>query len=86
MTVLPMLFVTTTTLTAGGQMIPQFLRLIELGPAKGGWSLLKGGLNIGLMVFVMACVLTLLLQALARWVAVWRGLVPTRSAKSEPRP
>src|SRR5581483_11860217 len=77
-TLLPMLFVTATTLTAGGQMLPQFLRLIELGPAKGGWSVLKGGLNIGLMLFVIVCVLALLLQALARWVAVARGLVPQR--------
>jgi carbon starvation protein len=78
-TLLPMVFVTTTTLTAGGQMIPQFINLTRLGPEKGGWSALKGGLNVGLMVFVIACVLALLLQALARWVAVARGLVPARA-------
>jgi carbon starvation protein len=82
-TLLPMLFVTTTTMTAGVQMIPQFMGLV----GQGTWSPLKGFLNIGLMVFVMACVLALLLYAVARWVAVARGLVPVRpdapaSAKS----
>lgn len=67
-TLLPMLFVTATTLTAGVQMIPQFAGLVQ----SGVWSPLKGGLNIGLMVFVMACVAVLLLQAAARWLTVGR--------------
>jgi hypothetical protein len=42
-------------------------------------------LNVGLMVFVIACVAALLLQALARWLAVGRGLVPVRpEAPPEP--
>ncbi len=73
-TLLPMLFVTATTLTAGVQMIPQFLALV----GRNVWSPLKGGLNIGLMVFVMACVAALLLYAAARWIAVLRGVVPIR--------
>jgi carbon starvation protein len=73
-TLLPMLFVTATTLTAGAIMVPQFLRMI--GP--GGWSVTKGALNVGLMVFVIACVVALLLLALGRWLLVWRGLVPVR--------
>jgi carbon starvation protein len=77
-TLLPMLFVTTTTVTAGSQMIPQFMRLIELGPDRGGWGALKGGLNIALMVFVMTCVAALLLIAVARWLGVARGVIPTR--------
>jgi carbon starvation protein len=72
-TVLPMLFVTATTVTAGAKMIPQFLQLVD----RGVWSPLKGYLNVGLMVFVMACVGALLLLALSRWLAVARGLVPT---------
>jgi carbon starvation protein len=66
---LPMLFVTTTTMTAGSQMIPRFLDLVHEGQA------LKGGLNLALMVFVMACVGLLLLQAASRWIAVASGLV-----------
>src|SRR5262245_7156316 len=71
----PMLFVTATTMTAAFQMIPQFMALTS----AGRWSPLKGGLNIGLMVFVMACVLALLIYSAGRWLAVWRGLVPIRT-------
>jgi carbon starvation protein len=74
-TVVPMLFVTATTLTAGAQMIPQFLRRVD----SGAWGPVKGYLNVGLMVFVMSCVGALLLMAMARWVAVARGLVPIRA-------
>jgi carbon starvation protein len=81
-TLLPMLFVTTTTLTAGGQMLPQFMRRIE----AGDWSPLKGGLNIGLMLFVILSVLTLLLMAAARWVAVARGVTPVRGPDEEAVP
>src|SRR5690606_6675660 len=60
-TLLPMLFVSATTLTAGAQMIPQFMRLVS----GGVWSPLKGVLNIGLIVFVISCVAALLLQAIS---------------------
>jgi carbon starvation protein len=73
-TLLPMLFVTTTTMWAGMQMLPQFYAKID----NGSWHPLKGGLNIALMVFVMLCVATLLLQAVSRWVLVLRGVVPVR--------
>src|SRR5262249_12659764 len=73
-TLLPMAFVTVTTMTAASQMIPQFVGFMQ----RGQWSGLKGGLNIFLMVFVIACVLALLVQAVARWVAVLRGIVPVR--------
>ena len=36
----------------------------------------KGVLNVGLMVFVIACVLTLLLMAAARWIVVVRSPKP----------
>jgi carbon starvation protein len=70
-TLLPMLFVTTTTMSAGGLMIRQFAAFFERSP-------LKWGLNIALMVFVMVCVMTLLLIAVARWIAVLGGKVPVR--------
>ncbi len=72
-----MLFVTTTTLTAGAQMIPQFMNLIH----QGVWGPLKGALNIGLMVFVMACVAALLLLAVSRWLAVARSVIATRRGR-----
>ena len=77
-TLLPMLFVTATTLTAGVQMIPQFLARASLADPQFRWSPLKTTLNIGLMVFVMTCVAALLVLATARWLAVLRGLVPIR--------
>jgi carbon starvation protein len=71
-TLLPMLFVIATTMTAAGEMIPQFVKLVQVGQ----WSLLKGGLNIGLTVFVTACVWMLLLIAAGRWIAVARSPKP----------
>jgi carbon starvation protein len=69
LTLLPMLFVIATTMTAAGEMIPQFVKFVQLGQ----WSLLKGALNIGLTAFVTACVWMLLLIAAGRWIAVLRA-------------
>jgi carbon starvation protein len=73
LTILPMLFVTATTMTAGAEMVGfQFPAMIQAGQV---W---KGYLNIALTVFVMASVGTLLLLAVSRWVVVLGGAVPTR--------
>ncbi len=72
-TLLPMLFVLSTTLTAAYQMgTYQFPALIQ------GGQVLKGALSMAMMVFVVTCVLTLLLLATARQLAVARGLIPVR--------
>jgi carbon starvation protein len=72
-TLLPMLFVTTTTMTAGAQMIGvQFPDLIQRGQA------LTGYLSIVFAVFVIACVGMLLVLAVSRWVAVVSGMVPAQ--------
>jgi carbon starvation protein len=72
-TVLPMLFVTATTLTAGAEMVRhRFPALISQGQVA------KGVLNLVLTVFVMACVAALLLMAASRWVLVARGALPVR--------
>jgi carbon starvation protein len=70
-TLIPMLFVTATTMTAGTQMLIQFIQMTN----DGRWSPLKGVLNISLTVFVIACVAALLLMAAARWVGVLTGMV-----------
>jgi carbon starvation protein len=76
-TVLPMLFVTATTMTAGVEMVgSQFPEMIAAGQV---W---KGVLNIALTVFVVACVLLLLFLAAGRWLTVLLGLAPT-PARSE---
>jgi carbon starvation protein len=72
-TLLPMIFVITTTMTAGVQMCSgKFLDLIRQGKV---WT---GVLNLGLTIFVMTCVATLLILAVSRWVLVARGIVPVR--------
>jgi carbon starvation protein len=68
-TILPMLFVTSTTMTAGTQIVfAQF---------KAGS--ITGYLNVSLTIFVMTSVATLLLIASSRWVGVITGLIPLRT-------
>jgi carbon starvation protein len=64
-TLLPMLFVTTTTMTAGYLMAQQFVRMNSV----------RGYLNLGLTLFVVLSVALLLLLAVSRWIAVSSGLV-----------
>ncbi len=91
-TILPMLFVTATTMTAGVQMVgSQFpgmiakgQRLVEVGQqlsdaaqvARGNQLMVSGLLSIVFAVFVIASVGTLLLMAASRWVAVLGGFIP----------
>jgi carbon starvation protein len=71
LTILPMLFVTATTMTAGAEMISgTFVPLIQ------AHQVLKGTLNLGLTIFVMVTVGTVVLMAAARWLAVLGGMVP----------
>jgi len=62
-TVLPMLFVTTTTLSAG-------TKVVAAQSARGNTI---GYVNAGLTIFVIACVCTILLWATARCLSVWFG-------------
>jgi carbon starvation protein len=73
-TLLPMIFVTATTMTAGAQMVGiQFPSMIQAGQV---WT---GVLNIALTIFVITCVGLLLLLAVSRWIGVLSGMiVPTR--------
>ena len=90
LTLLPMLFVTTTTMTAGLTMLRLFLAQAS-GPQ--GWI---GALNFSLTLFVILSVMTLLLMAASRWIAVISGVIlptteapgvqPVGLAASEPEP
>jgi carbon starvation protein len=72
-TVLPMLFVCATTLTAGAEMVGRrFPKLIADGQVA------KGALNLAMTIFVMACVAVLLLLAVTRWLLVAKGVIPVR--------
>ena len=65
-TLLPMLFVTTTTLTAGKIMIGK-----QLADIQAEKNVTINALNMGLTIFVIASVCTLVVMAAARWGAVW---------------
>ena len=72
-TLLPMLFVVSTTMTAGVKMVGiAFPKMYAEGQT------VKAVLCIVLTVFVIVSVMTLLLLAVSRWVAVLGGLVPAR--------
>ncbi|MBX9584318.1 MAG: carbon starvation protein A [Gemmataceae bacterium] len=89
-TVVPMLFVMTTTLTAAYRLVNGLFAgmiedgrvLIEKGSAEAGRKLaLTGYLSAGLTVFVVSCVCVLVLWAAARWVVVWRTGAGERPAR-----
>jgi carbon starvation protein len=92
-TILPMVFVTVTTMTAGAEMVgSQFPAKIEQGQilmdrgkeALGSDMVLTGYLSIAFAVFIITCVALLLLIAVSRWIAVVAGKIPTRQEALSP--
>ena len=81
-TLLPMLFVITTTMTAGSNMAMQFMgRMAPTTLADGTVvpaDVLKWGMNLGLTLFVMVSVGLVVLMGAARWFGVWGGMVAPR--------
>jgi carbon starvation protein len=75
-TIVPMLFVTTTTLTAAYEMVT--LRFPALIASQVQNEVIRGVLSLVLTVFVVACVLNLLLLCVSRWVLVGAGVISTR--------
>jgi carbon starvation protein len=73
-TILPMIFVTATTMTAGAQLIGS-----HWPPLYRQGRGLQATLNIGLTVFVIASVGSLMILAISRWIVVL-----TRSAPKAP--
>ncbi len=73
LTVLPMLWLMTTTVTAGTQLLfSRFPQEIAEG------SVTNGRLGIALTAFVMLTTLSVVAWAMVRWVGVVGGLVPIR--------
>jgi len=69
-TLLPMLFVaTTTSTTAYYEITGKFRNMIKAGEVVRGW------LNIGLTVMLLVCVAVILVSAVSRWVAGTRSEV-----------
>ncbi len=78
-TVLPMLFVTVTTLTAAREMVwSRFLPSLSRQE-----QVLKNGLSLTMTVFVVVCVSALLLLAVSRWFLVLSGKAPVRRDDSD---
>jgi carbon starvation protein len=85
-TIVPMLWVLSTTLTAAKVLVlerfPQLIELgqkaLEAGDKTGHQKVITGYLNISLTLFVVTCVLALFVWSLARWIAVAMGAVKTR--------
>jgi len=77
LTIIPMLFVIASTMTAGYQMIAgKFLGMVSLGRSQNNQALLiQGILNIALTAFMIAAVIIILSQAVTRWVG-GRGIEP----------
>ncbi len=74
-TVLPMLFVISTTMTAGVQMCSgKFIDLM-----RDEKTVLTGALSLAMTVFVMTCVAALLILAVSRWVLVAKGIVGVKN-------
>jgi carbon starvation protein len=71
-TIVPLLFVCSTTLTAGATVVR----------IESAQDTTVGYLNAGLTVFVITCVCTLLFWSAARWLTVWFGwgAAPTGAA------
>jgi carbon starvation protein len=72
-TVLPMLFVMSTTFSAASILV-----LYTFPADVRAGKTLSGTLNIGLTIFVVASVLLLVLWSVARWAGVWLGKQPPR--------
>jgi carbon starvation protein len=65
-TLLPMMFVIATTMTAASQLVKIWIGQME----RHEMPLVKGWLNVAFTVFIVACVASLLLISSARWLTV----------------
>ena len=71
-TILPMIFVGVTTLTAGWQNIMN----IYLPQAIDVKTRVSGVINLTLTVIIVICVLIILFEAIPKWIKVWQGKQP----------
>jgi len=71
-TILPMIFVGVTTLTAGFKNVMN----IYLPQAYEVKTRTQGIINTSLTVVIVACVLIILIDAIPKWVKTWQGKTP----------
>ncbi|MFZ9860986.1 MAG: carbon starvation protein A [Gemmataceae bacterium] len=67
-TVIPMLFVTCTTMTAGTQMIQAWIGAINAGGAFA--TVFPIAFRLGMTLFVMCSILVLLVWCVSKWIAI----------------
>jgi carbon starvation protein len=74
LTIAPMLFVATSTMSAGYLMVTgPFAGMVRAGLNRPDQALLvRGALNIALSLFMMACVLVILCAAVVKWTGMLR--------------
>jgi carbon starvation protein len=86
-TILPMLFVIATTMTAANSMITgRFYDLLKQGLETDNLRMtIQGGLNIGVTVFLLLCVIVILASAVARWFFALSGNGPSAPARGKPK-
>ncbi len=72
LTLLPMLFVTITTLTAGHQMVTgRFWETLVVGIDQNDWAMtIQGGVNITATLFLLGCFVLIVAAAVSRWLEV----------------
>jgi carbon starvation protein len=82
-TLVPMLWVTITTMTAGYQLV--FDRFLPATHSPDPALAFKGGLNAALTLVMTICVLIILGGMLKRWISVYRGnALPVRDLAPVP--
>ncbi|MGN6545613.1 MAG: carbon starvation CstA family protein, partial [Aureliella sp.] len=84
-TLLPLAFVTTTTVTAASQMITgKFWTILSGGIQNGNWGMIiQGSLNIAASLFLVASFLIILIYAVAQWLGPGRD---TNTVVESPAP
>jgi carbon starvation protein len=86
LTLLPLLFVTSTTLTAATQMVTgRFAEVLSAGLKQDNWSMIiQGGVNIVGTVLLLACFGIIVVAALPRWLDGGRGRAPSERESDAP--
>jgi carbon starvation protein len=68
-TILPMIFVGVTTLTAGFENVMN----IYLPQAMNAQTRVQGLINMALTIVIVICVIIILTDAIPKWIKVWQG-------------
>jgi carbon starvation protein len=79
-TMVPLAFVSVTTMTAGVLSVRDLFWPMAIGPSPA--THLQGYVNTALTVIMLVCVVVIMAYAVSRWVGVWRGRIAVAAATS----